>query len=155
MAIISLAKIIFGDILVQPGYEHQYRYNPSYLPYQTVSPYMVPSATERRVKQLAVQPLKQHPSGVQILHPYHVPKVYHDKVRPNLVGYPFHLLHAYPHHRYISTKPAGNLRYMKLGAREYTQPSIFIGHSNPLVNIYRVQRVLFLFIWRNKNNIKS
>lgn len=146
--IISSAKIICGDILVQPGYEHQYRYNPSYLPYQTVSHYKVPSAAEQYAKQLA-EPLEQHPSGVQmIMHPYQVPEVYQDKARSNLVGYPFRLLHGYPHHRYVSTKPAGNLHYMKLGAREYIKPSIFIAHSNPLVNIYHVQRVLFLFIAR-------
>lgn len=141
--IISSAKIIFGDILVQPGYEHQYSHNPSYLPYHTVSHYKVLSAAEQHAKQLATQPLKQHPSGVQIVHPYYVPEVHQDKVRSNLMGYPFHLLHHYPLHHYVSTKPADNLHYVKLGAREYMQPSLFIAHSNPLVNIYHVQRVIY------------
>ncbi|XP_011251855.2 flocculation protein FLO11 [Camponotus floridanus] len=137
--IISSANIIFGDILVQPGYEHQYSHNPSYLPYQTASRYKVSSAAEQHAKQLATQPLKQYPSGVRIVHPYYVPEVHQDKVRSNLMGYPFHLLHHYPLHHYVSTKPAHTLPYVKL-AREYMQPSVFIAHSNPLVAHYRHKR---------------
>ncbi|XP_029671255.1 uncharacterized protein LOC115240323 [Formica exsecta] len=135
--IISSAKIVFADILVQPGYEHQ---RSTYPQYQPVLHYKVPTAAKHYAKQLPAQHLNQYIPQVQIVQPYYVPGVYQNKVRSSLVGYPHHSLLHYPYNHYMTKKPTSKLHYIKLGGHEYVRPSVFIAHPNPLIAHYRRKR---------------
>lgn len=137
--IISSANIIFADILIPPGYDHQHSNNPSHPQYHSVPLYKIPA--EQYAKQLAAQRSNQHLSEVQIVHPYYVPeKVYQDKVRSNLVGYPHHSRYHYPYRHYMPRRPTGNLHYVKLGGHKYVEPSIFIAQPKPLAVHHRRKR---------------
>ncbi|XP_071575349.1 uncharacterized protein [Temnothorax nylanderi] len=67
----SLASIALADVLVQPGYEHQYDSNPRYLQDQSVPQYWIQSPTEQyRAEQLSDQESTRYLPGVQTVYPY-------------------------------------------------------------------------------------
>ncbi|XP_077271928.1 uncharacterized protein LOC143902690 isoform X2 [Temnothorax americanus] len=120
---ISLASIALANVLVQPGYEHQYDSNPRYLQHQSVSQPWIQSPTEQS-EQLPNQESTRYLSGVQTVYPYESNQA---DARSHVLSYPHHP----PYHHYLP-RPH-HVHFARIGGHGYVRPSVYVGHPQSLM----------------------
>ncbi|XP_011059777.1 PREDICTED: LIM domain-containing protein A-like [Acromyrmex echinatior] len=118
---ISLASVVFADVIVQPGYEHSGKN-----PYSQPALHRINSQTEQyHTKQLPNQEF-QYLQNARTVHPY-----YESKDSSNLVGYPYHPFQHYsPYHHF---SPRNHPHYARIGSHGYSRPSVFVGYRQPSI----------------------
>ncbi|XP_024873556.1 uncharacterized protein LOC112455691 [Temnothorax curvispinosus] len=122
---ISLASIVLANVLVQPGYEHQYDRNPRYLQHQSVSQPWIKSPTEQyRADQLPNQESTQYLSGVQTVYPYESNQA---DARSHVLSYPYH-----PSYHHYLPRPH-HVHFARIGGHGYVRPSVYVGHPQSLM----------------------
>ncbi|XP_071572926.1 uncharacterized protein [Temnothorax nylanderi] len=125
---ISLAiSIALANVLVQPGYKHQYDSNPRYLQHQSVSQHWIQSPTEQyRAGQLPNQESTRYLSGVQTVYPYESNQA---DARSHVLSYP----HRPPYHHYLP-RPH-HVHFARIGGHGYVRPSVYgyVGHPQSLM----------------------
>ncbi|XP_071554681.1 uncharacterized protein [Temnothorax nylanderi] len=122
VTILLAASIALANVLVQPGYEHQYDSNPRYLQHQSVSQHWIRSPTEQyRAEQLPKQESTRYLSGVQTVYPYESNQA---DPRSHVLSYP----HRPPYHHYLP-RPH-HVHFARIGGHGYVRPSVYgyVGH---------------------------
>ncbi|XP_071646523.1 uncharacterized protein [Temnothorax longispinosus] len=121
----SLASIALANVLVQPGYEHQYDSNPRYLQHQSVSQHWIKSPIEQyRADQLPNEESTRYLSGVQTVYPYESNQA---DARSQVLSYP----HRPSYHHYLP-RPH-HVHFARIGGHGYVRPSVYVGHPQSLM----------------------
>lgn len=128
-----LASIVLADILVQPGYEHQFS-NPRYLQHQSFPQYQSPAQQYRGLlpNQESARYLvgAENVENVQTLYPHY--QSYQDGARSHLLRYP----HRLSYHRYHYLPRPHHMHFAKIGGHGYVRPSLFVGYPQSLVSTH-------------------
>ncbi|XP_024870380.1 uncharacterized protein LOC112453707 [Temnothorax curvispinosus] len=124
---ISLASISLANVLVQPGYKHQYDSNRRYLQDQSAPQYWTQSPIEQyRAEQLPDQESTQYRPGVQTVYPYESNQA---DARSHVLSYP----HRPPYHHYLPR--SHHVHFARIGGHGYVRPSVYgyVGHPQSLM----------------------
>ncbi|KAL0130991.1 hypothetical protein PUN28_002522 [Cardiocondyla obscurior] len=118
--LISLASIVLADIIVQPGYTHQYGNYP-----------------QHQIVPQTKSPTEQYRSKAYNAHTYPSYKPYETNAK-YFIGYPRHHYPHYPHYPHYHHRPyypsnPHRLHFAKIGGRGYEKPSVYLGYPKPFI----------------------